>query len=44
MNIVLSSSNKKIISSMGRRNGGHNYLRRAIVRIGALVGKVTFSP
>jgi hypothetical protein len=42
VNIVLSSSNKNKISRMGRRRGGHNCLRRAVVWIGALVGKVAF--
>jgi hypothetical protein len=42
--IVLSSSNRNRISPTGRRRGGHCYLRRAVVRIGALVIKVTFLP
>jgi hypothetical protein len=41
MNIVLPSSNRNRISSMGRRRGGHNYMRRVVAWIGALVGKVT---
>jgi hypothetical protein len=44
MNIVLSGSNWNRISSMGRCKGGHNYLRRAVAWIGALVGKVTSLP
>jgi hypothetical protein len=40
-NIVLLGSNWNRISSMGRRRGGHSYLRRAVAQIGALVGKVT---
>jgi hypothetical protein len=44
MNIVLSRSNKNIISSTGRRKAGHSYLRRELAGIGALVGKVTFLP
>jgi hypothetical protein len=44
MNIVLPSSNRNGISSKGRRRGGHNYLRRAVAQIGALVGKVTLLP
>jgi hypothetical protein len=44
MNIVLSSSNRNRISPTGRRRGGHYYLRRAVVQIGALVVKVTFLP
>jgi hypothetical protein len=44
MNIVLSSSNRNGISPMGRRRGGHSCLRWAVVRIGTLVGKVTFLP
>jgi hypothetical protein len=43
-NIVLPSSNRNRISLMGRRRGGHNYLRRAVAWIGALVGKVIFLP
>jgi hypothetical protein len=43
-NIVLSSCNRKRISTTGRRGGGHGCLRRAVVLIGALVGKVTFLP
>jgi hypothetical protein len=43
-NIVLSSSNRNIISPMGRCRGGHNYLRRVVAWIGALVCKVTFIP
>jgi hypothetical protein len=43
-NIVLPSSNRNRISSMGRRRGGHSCLRRAIAWIGALVGKVTSLP
>jgi hypothetical protein len=42
--IVLPSRRRNIISSKGRRRGGHNYLRRAVAQIGALVGKVTFLP
>jgi hypothetical protein len=44
VNIVLSSSNKNRISPTGRRRGGHNYLRKVVAWIGALVGKVTFLP
>jgi hypothetical protein len=44
MNIVLLGSNINIISSMGRRKGGHNYLRRVGAQIGALVDKVTSLP
>jgi hypothetical protein len=44
MNIVLSSSNRNIISPTDRHRGGHSYLRRAVAWIGALVGKVTFLP
>jgi hypothetical protein len=44
VNIVLPSINRNIISSSGRRRGGHNCLRRAVVRIGSLVGKVTSLP
>jgi hypothetical protein len=40
-NIVLPNSNRNIISSTGRCRGGHSYLRRVVVQIGALVGKVT---
>jgi hypothetical protein len=42
--IVLPSSNRNRISSMGRHRGGHNCLRRAVALIGALVGKIAFSP
>jgi hypothetical protein len=42
MDIVLPSSNRNIISSTGRRRGGHSCLRRAVAWIGALVGKVAF--
>jgi hypothetical protein len=44
MNIVLPSSNRNRISSMGRHRGGHSYLRRVVAWIGALVGKVTSLP
>jgi hypothetical protein len=44
MNIVLSGSKWNRISSTGRHRGGHNCLRRAIVRIGALIVKVTSLP
>jgi hypothetical protein len=44
VNIVLSSSNRARISTMGRRRGGHGCLRRAVALIGVLVGKVTFLP
>jgi hypothetical protein len=44
MNIVLSRSNKNIISSTGRHKAGHSYLRKELAGIGALVGKVTFLP
>jgi hypothetical protein len=44
VNIVLSSSNRNRISPMGRRRGGHSYLRRVVARIRVLVGKVTFLP
>jgi hypothetical protein len=44
MNIVLSSSNRNRISTMGRHRGGHDCLRTAVAWIGALVGKVTFLP
>jgi hypothetical protein len=44
MNIVLSSSNRNIISPMGRHRGGPGCLRRAVALTGALVGKVTFLP
>jgi hypothetical protein len=44
VNIVISSSNRNRISPTGRRRGGHSYLRREVVWIGALVGKVTFLP
>jgi hypothetical protein len=43
-NIVLPSSNRDIISSTGRRRGGHICLRREAVWIGALVGKVISLP
>jgi hypothetical protein len=43
-NIVLSSSNRNKISPTSKHRGGHSYLRRAVVRIVALVGKVTFLP
>jgi hypothetical protein len=44
MNIVLPSSNKSRISSTGRCTGRHCCPRRAVVHIGALVGKVTSLP
>jgi hypothetical protein len=44
VNIVLPSSNRNRISSMGRRRGGHRCLRRAVAWIGALVGKVNSLP
>jgi hypothetical protein len=44
MNIVLPGSNWNRISSTGRCRGGHSCLRRAVVRIGALVGNVTSLP
>jgi hypothetical protein len=44
MNIVLLGSNWNRISSMGRCRGGHSCLGRAVVWIGALIGKVTSLP
>jgi hypothetical protein len=39
VNIVLSSSNRNIISPTGRRNGGHGCLRGAVAVARALVAK-----
>jgi hypothetical protein len=44
VNIVLPSSKRNRISSMGRRRGGHSCPRRAVAWIGALDGKVTSLP
>jgi hypothetical protein len=44
MSIVLSSSNRNRISPTSRCRGGHDCLRRVVVLIGALVGKVAFLP
>jgi hypothetical protein len=43
-NIVLPSSNRNRICPTGRCRGGCSCWRRADVRVGALVGKVTFLP
>jgi hypothetical protein len=42
--IVLPSNNRNRISPMGRRKGGHGYLKRTVALAGVLVGKVTFLP
>jgi hypothetical protein len=41
MSIILLSSNRNSVDSMGRRKGRHSCLRRAGVQIGALVGIMT---
>jgi hypothetical protein len=43
-NIVLSSINRNRIIPTGRCRGAHGRLRRAVARIGALIGKMTFLP
>jgi hypothetical protein len=44
MNIVLPSSNRNRICPTGRCRSGRSCRRRAVARIGTLVGKVTFLP